>query len=747
MAIKSTKNIDKKKSKKEKDNKKLPESQSREISAIIMYTVSLIILFTLSWTAWWFWDMINTFFMAILWIWSYIMPIFLIIFASYLFFVQSIKFHYHRILWVVLFYISILWIIHLNVDLVNAYDKLSEYWWILGFIFSTPFRMWFWDIITWIIFISLFLISIQLIISISFKELYQIIFAPISDVEIKRWDLFDDAEVTNTKTWKKWEQLELKEAELDIIKPKQIENNKENNLKDKNDAKESSENTQWWTWMTIKRKQDQWIKVWTFSDDDEWQLPSLDLLCSDISNVYPDDELLKKQADIIKEKLSQFWILVEVVSARVWPTVTQFTLKPNEWIKVARILSYKDDLAMALSAKSIRMQAPIPGQPFVWIETPNKNRATVYMREILTSTAFTSIWKWKMRLTFGKDVAWNAIVEDLEIMPHLLIAWSTGSWKSVCMNSFLISLLYQNSPKELRFIMIDPKLVELWMYWWIPHLLTPIITEADRALSSLKWAVSEMMRRYAECKDKWYKNLKEYNTSEEKKMPRIVIVIDELADLMMREFRKETEAAICRLAQMARAVWIHLLIATQRPSVNVVTWLIKANIPTRISFKLVSWVDSRTILDSIWAEELLWYWDMLYINSTNPVPQRIQWIYISTKEIQDVTNYIKLAKEPESDEWEMDIIENNKSQYQWVWDIDLDAISAATNEDEKVPEAIEIIRRSGKASATILQRMLSVWYARAAKILDILESKWMIWPANWAKPRDVYWDKIWWKDE
>lgn len=749
MAIKSTKNIAKKRSKKSKHRNKLPESQSSEISAILMCTVAIVLFFSLSWSAWWFGDYINFFFLSIFWIWAYIAPIVLLIFASYLFFIKNIKFHYHRILGIILFFISILSMIHLWADLSYAYSKLSDFWWILWFLFSTPFRMWFWDIITWILFISFFLISIQLMISLSFKELYQIIFKPISDVDIINYDEFDDVEVTSSKIWKWWEQLSLKEAELNIIKPKHIEDINENwnkNEQQKISNEWDGQNNEQ-AWVVIRRKQDQWIKVWTFSDHDEWKLPSLDLLSSDVSSVYPDDALLKRQADIIKEKLSQFWILVEVVSARVWPTVTQFTLKPSEWVKVARILSYKDDLAMALSAKSIRMQAPIPGQPFVWIETPNKNRATVYLKEILTSSAFTNVWDWKLKLTFGKDVAWNSIVEDLEIMPHLLIAWSTGSWKSVCMNSFLISLLYQNSPKELKFIMIDPKLVELGMYWWIPHLLTPIITEADRALSSLKWAVSEMMRRYTECKDKWYKNLKEYNASEEKKMPRIVIVIDELADLMMREYRKETEAAICRLAQMARAVGIHLLIATQRPSVNVVTWLIKANIPTRISFKLVSWIDSRTIIDSIWAEELLWLWDMLYINSANPVPQRIQWIFVSTKEIQDVTAYIKLAKEPESDEWELDINEENKPHHEWVWSIDLDAISSATSEDDKVPEAIEVIRRTGKASATILQRMLSVWYARAAKILDILESKWMIWPANWAKPRDVYWDTIWGKEE
>ncbi len=722
----------------------LPESQSREIFAIVLYTLAAVFLFSLSWSAWAFWGYLEAFIISIFWIWAYLFPFVLALFASYLFFVKDLEFHFHRGLWISTLFISLLSIIHLQSPLSEAYINMKDYWWMLWFVFSTMFRMWFWDFLSWIIFLSLFIISIQLIMWLSFRELYQNIFRPLTEVDIKRSDNYEnkdieDAQIEKIRQW----QLSIWNAELDIIKPEAID------FKHKEIAQDDglSEEKLWdgWVasvWLKIKKKKnDYWIKISNFSVDDTWEFPSLDLLSSEVSNIYPDDDLLKTQADNIKEKLLQFWIKVEVVSARVWPTVTQFTLKPDEWIKVSKILSFKDDLALSLSAKSVRIEAPIPGQPYVWIEIPNEHRSTVYMKEVLTSEGFTWLWDSKLRLCMWKDVAWKSVAVDLTKMPHLLIAWATGSWKSVWMNTFLISLLYQNSPKELKFIMIDPKMVELEAYNWIPHLLTPVIMEADRALSALKWAVSEMMRRYTECREKWYRNIYEYNDSEEKKMPKIVIVVDELADLMMREYKKETEAAICRIAQMARAVWIHLIIATQRPSVDVITGLIKANIPTRISFSVTSSIDSRTIIDSIWAEDLLWMWDMLYINPSLSKPLRVQWIYISSKEIEKVTNHIKLAKEPKSDEDEIQIKWEDDG-FSWVWEINLDAIKEAAQEDDKIPEAIEVIRRTWKASATLFQRMLSVWYARAAKLLDILEAKWMIGPSNWAKPREIYLDRI-----
>jgi len=741
MAVKSSKHGRKKRKTKKKPIP-IPENQYREIIWIFLWIISLFFLFAISWSAWILWNYVNLFLSSIFWIWAYLIPFILILIGTSYFLLENFKLTFHRVLWIMIMLSSILTIIHLWVDYDNSYEQLKEYWWVIWFIFSYIFRNFIWEVFSWIICFWWILVSIPLITNLSFKEMYQKIFKKLTEVREFDWDIlnYEDAEVTNS---------------MNIVKPELLANwdlqlKKAKQPKLKNPTEEVSQ----WVLKIEKaiptiveevvtrkpKKREWWIKISNFTWDENWEFPSIDLLENKYSNVYPNDKELEKQASNIQQKLAQFWIEVEVVEARVWPTVTQFTLNPAEWVKVSKILSLKDDLALALSARAVRIEAPIPGQPYVWIEIPNKDRATVYMREIVETDEFKKITS-KMALAVWKDVAWNPVVEDLAKMPHLLIAWATWSWKSVWMNTFLISLLFQNSPKELKFIMIDPKRVELWPYNWIPHLLTPVITEADKALSALKWSVSEMMRRYTECQEKWYRNIAEYNEWEEKKMPRIVIVIDELADLMMREFKKETEAAICRLAQMARAVWMHLIVATQRPSVDVITWLIKANIPTRASFTVTSSIDSRTILDSIWAEELLWMWDMMYIDPWLSKPKRIQWIYISSKEIERITNHIKTMVEPEDDDMEDLSMSTEDPKAIKIWAIDFDAIASASKEDVKVWEAIAVIQRTWKASATLLQRMIWVWYARAAKILDILEEKWMVWPANWAKPREVFLDR------
>ena len=788
MAIKKSKKTRKKSS---KNIKKIPEGQYREIVWIIFYVAAFSIFFILSWNSWIAWEYIDNFLKSIFWIWSVIIPFIFIIAWSVLFFVNHFKFTFHRILWLLLFFIWILTIIHLRADFNSAFTLLKDFWWMVWFTSSFILRSLFWDFIAYIVWIWLIFISIPLIFDMSIKEIIQVIFKPLTEVKEKIED-FEEASFSKSKSQniqeldiptQLWTNLNIDWPSVSIIKPKQIEiseaeeikapektsievlNEKKEEAEIKNKIKElNSKNSETQEPEKPKiavRKKSWWIKISNFTWEEEWEFPSLDLLENKTSDNYPDDDKLEKAALNIQTKLSQFWIEVEVIEARVWPTVTQFTLNPAEWVKVSKILWLKDDLAMALSAKAVRIEAPIPGQPYVWIEIPNENRAIVYLREIITSDEFTKNNDSKLKLCFWKDTSWNPVVEDLWKMPHMLIAWTTWSWKSVWMNTFLISLMYQNSPKELKFIMIDPKMVELSWYNWCPHLLTPVITDADKALASLKWSVSEMMRRYTECKEKWYKNIQEYNENEETKMPKIVIVIDELADLMMREFKKETETAIARIAQMARAVWMHLIVATQRPTVDVITWLIKANIPTRVSFAVKSSIDSRTVLDTMWWEDLLWMWDMMYINASLPKPRRVQWIFISSKEIKNVVDHIKLAKEPEDENqenWEWDFQEDITRDFTkmnsawsiwwwyswtpWVWAIDLDAIASASKQDEKVWEAIAVIQRTWKASATLLQRMIWVWYARAAKILDILEEQWVVWPSNWAKPREVYLEKI-----
>lgn len=478
---------------------------------------------------------------------------------------------------------------------------------------------------------------------------------------------------------------------------------------------------------------------------EEWKFPEMELLEDKRSELTVDDEELKRQAARIKEKLGEFEIDVTMKDAHPGPTVTQFTLQPAEGIKLSKIEGLKNDLALALAAQSLRIEAPIPGKALVGIEMPNEKRSTVYLREMLESPQFKQSAS-PLTIPLGRGVSGDAYVATIEEMPHLLIAGATGAGKSVAMNTFLISLLFQNAPHELKFILIDPKRVELMPYNGIPHLLTPVITESDKALQALRWAIAEMGRRLHRFSETGVRNLSEFNdkqTEEEKKLPRIVIVIDELADLMMRQHRKDTETMIARIAQMARAVGMHLVIATQRPSVDVITGLIKANIPTRIAFRVVSAVDSRTILDSIGAEDLLGKGDMLYMTASTPKPVRIQGIYISTKEIERVINVVKIAGGGMFTE-EISLGNGDDNENGTVngatGSINLDADD--NGGDDLFFEAVRVVQETGKASASLLQRQLKVGYARAARLLDIMEEKGVVGPPDGAKPRKVYIDKL-----
>jgi S-DNA-T family DNA segregation ATPase FtsK/SpoIIIE len=480
---------------------------------------------------------------------------------------------------------------------------------------------------------------------------------------------------------------------------------------------------------------------------EEWAFPDLELLEGKRSELTVNDEDLKKQAARIKEKLGEFEIEVTMRDAHPGPTVTQFTLEPSEGIRLSKIESLKSDLALALAAQSLRIEAPIPGKSLVGIEMPNEKRSTVYLRELLESPQFKQSES-PLTLPLGRGVSGDAITATIEDMPHLLIAGATGSGKSVCMNTFLLSLLFQNAPHELKFILIDPKRVELMPYNGIPHLLTPVITESDKALQALRWAIAELGRRLHRFSEAGVRNIHEYNaqqTEEEKKLPRIIIVVDELADLMMRQHRKDTETMIARIAQMARAVGMHLIIATQRPSVDVITGLIKANIPTRIAFRVVSSIDSRTILDAIGAEDLLGKGDMLYMTASTPSPVRIQGIYVSTKEIERVINAVKIAGGGMLTE-EISLGEDEAGKSEdgattgATTSIDLDADD--NGGDDLFFDAVRVVQETGKASASLLQRQLKVGYARAARLLDIMEEKGLIGPVEGAKPRKVFIDRM-----
>ncbi len=470
----------------------------------------------------------------------------------------------------------------------------------------------------------------------------------------------------------------------------------------------------------------------------QWEPPSLDILKDAAATIVVDENELRHKAEIIREKLNQFGIEVTMKSVHVGPTVTQFTLEPAAGVKLTKITALKNDIALALAASSVRVEAPIRGQSCVGIEIPNKERANVGMREILESDAWERE-KSYLKLGFGRDVAGKPIIANLAKMPHLLIAGKTGSGKSVAMNAFLCSLLWQNPPDRLKMILVDPKRVELTLYNHLPHLLTPVIVEPEKCVSALAWAVAEMNRRYRMFSEARCRDITEYNEQAEKKEPFIVIVIDELADLMMVAGR-DVEATICRIAQMARAVGMHLIVATQRPSVDVVTGLIKANMSSRVAFKVSSGIDSRTILDGIGAEDLLGFGDMLYLDGNTGALTRIQGIFISNEEVERITNHIKLQF-PEmvaNDEITSHSIEGMAKG---------GVLTAGTKsvEDESLDdlfrEAVEVVTDTRKASASLLQRRLEIGYARAARLLDQMESRGIVGPAKGAKAREVFGEK------
>lgn len=461
------------------------------------------------------------------------------------------------------------------------------------------------------------------------------------------------------------------------------------------------------------------------SQEGDWEFPSLDLLS--LSDSMPDAGNINKNRETIQKTLKDFSVDVSMSDVNVGPTVSQYTLKPADGVKLNTITARSNDLALALAAPSVRIEAPIPGKSVVGVEIPNKVSATVTLREILESEDIKKTDS-TLALALGRDAAGVPFVVDMTRMPHLLIAGATGAGKSVCINSIIINLLYLNSPSDLRLLLVDPKRVEFTEYNGIPHLLAPVVTEVDKTVSLLKWVVAEMERRFKLFADSSCRNIQVYNENPtEGKLPYIVVIIDELADLMTQA-ANDVEGSIVRIAQMARAVGIHLIVATQRPSVDVITGLIKANIPTRIAFAVASNADSRTILDQGGAEKLLGRGDMLYISSDMPQPKRAQSVLVTDKEIRTVTDFLKREGEAEYDE-SITNFKPQKSHTAGGHESDVD--------DALFDEAKELVVQTGKASASLLQRRLRVGYARAARLLDLLEEQGIIGPADGAKPRDV----------
>ena len=437
----------------------------------------------------------------------------------------------------------------------------------------------------------------------------------------------------------------------------------------------------------------------------------------------------ERNAAIITGKLASFNIQSRVVKWNAGPVVTQYEVEPDPSIKVSRIEGLADDLAMALAARTIRIEAPIPGKSVVGIEIPNMDFNVVAIRRILEDPEVAGIAS-RIAFALGRDVAGHARAADLAKMPHLLIAGATGSGKSVMVNALITSLLVRATPDDVRLILVDPKRVELADYNGMPHLLVPVITEADRARAALKWAVAEMETRYRRFAGATARNITSYNETRvdpADRLPYIVIIVDELADLMMRDGRT-VEDPIVRLAQKARATGIHLVLATQRPSVNVVTGLIKANFPSRIAFAMASQIDSRTILDAPGAEDLIGRGDMLFQPSDLPRPIRLQGVFVSDKEIRAVTSHWRAEAEPHYD---LSIVEDDEESTGSVDDL------AGDDADRLLPDAVAVIQEYDRASASLLQRRLKIGYARAARIIDQLEARGYIGAFDGSNARQV----------
>jgi len=464
-----------------------------------------------------------------------------------------------------------------------------------------------------------------------------------------------------------------------------------------------------------------------------YEHPAPELLHKNLSSIgkNSDKKDLLNSANKLQETLESFGVEAKVIQVTKGPSVTRFELQPHVGVKVSKIVNLADDIALNLAASGVRIEAPIPGKAAVGIEVPNKDLSAVFLREVIESEEFT-LAKKNLAFALGKDIAGNCVVGDLSKMPHLLIAGATGSGKSVCINTLLISLLYKYTPQEVKLLLIDPKVVELNIYNGIPHLLIPVVTEPKKAAGALNWAVNEMTRRYKLFADNNVRNIEGYNDFVEKgiieeKLPWIVIIIDELADLMM-VCPNDVEEYIGRLAQMARAAGMHLVIATQRPSVDVITGVIKANIPSRISFAVSSQIDSRTILDSSGAEKLLGKGDMLYYPVGESKPLRIQGAFVSEEEVETVVEFIRNGlKELEYKKEIMDEIENSVSKSKGGEDC-----------DELIDEAIKIVLEEGQASTSLLQRRLKIGYNRAARIIDEMEAEGIISGRNGSKPRQVF---------
>ncbi len=480
-------------------------------------------------------------------------------------------------------------------------------------------------------------------------------------------------------------------------------------------------------------------------EDEHYEFPPIQLLAEgEKKGVKGGKKAVADTATKLQKTLYSFGVSAKVENVSVGPAITRYELKPAEGVRVSKIANLADDIALNLAAETIRIEAPIPGKQAVGIEIPNKENEIVPLRDIIDSDSFKN-HKSKLAFALGKDVAGNEVVTDIAKMPHVLIAGATGSGKSVCINTLISSIIYKAKPSEVKLVMVDPKVVELSVYNGIPHLLIPVVTDPKKAAGALAWAVQEMVNRYSLFASKNVRDIKGYNEAlegegEGHKLPQIVIIIDELSDLMMVS-PKDVEDSICRLAQMARAAGMHLVIATQRPSVDVITGIIKANVPSRISFAVSSQVDSRTILDMAGAEKLLGKGDMLFYPAGAPKPVRIQGAFVSDKEVEKIVDFVKNNGEATYNDEILKQIENANST-----DKEIDSQEDDDDTDPLLMEAIDVVVETGQASTSFIQRRFKVGYARAGRIIDQMEERGIISGFQGSKPREVLMTKERWEE-
>ena len=527
----------------------------------------------------------------------------------------------------------------------------------------------------------------------------------------------EDLEPLTKQSKMKKRQMAMQESEPDVI---------ESNLfKDVEEQKEE------------KKKAVLQLEHAQIVEDEHYEYPPVEILSKPSKRAIKGGaKALTETATRLQKTLYSFGVSAKVENVSVGPAITRYELKPAEGVRVSKIANLADDIALNLAAETIRIEAPIPGKQAVGIEVPNKEKEAVHLREVLDSDDFKEN-KSKLAIALGKDVAGNIQLADIAKMPHVMIAGSTGSGKSVCINTIITSIIYHAKPSEVKFVMVDPKVVELSVYNGIPHLLIPVVTDPRKAAGALAWAVQEMEDRYSKFASKGVRDLKGYNKAIEKeneagKLPQIVIIIDELADLMMVA-KNDVEDAICRLAQKARAAGMHLVIATQRPSVDVITGLIKANIPSRIAFAVSSQVDSRTILDSVGAEKLLGKGDMLYFPSGAPKPYRVQGAFVSDDEVEKIVDFIKSNGTATYSEDILESIENSNKT-------DKELAQEQAQDDDADPflmDAIQTVVETGQASTSFIQRRFKVGYARAGRIIDQMEERGVISGYQGSKPREV----------